>query len=190
MDSAQVSAASPRSGRGWIAGSAVFLVLTGLLTMFRERASAKTTAYLFGTFLGGAAAGAAIGLIIYWIASKIRRTTPRPSAAKFVFWTAFVGFLLNFLSFVGEAMNPRAASAQSAFTTEERQGLSVNKDSIKHVGLGFALPHPGPTFAANREVEQLLAGQFGGQLPPDLMNWAFRDTVSGEVLIIQVTKLP
>jgi len=190
VEATQSESPAPRSGAGWIAGSAILVILTGLLTMVRELTPAKTTAFVIGAFVGGAGASALLGGLVYWIARTVGKKKPASTAARIVFWVLFVVLLLNILSFLGDAMKPRTASAQSGFTREEREGLRVDADSIRHTGLGFALPNPGPTFVADHEAERLLAKQFGGQLPSGLINWAFRDTAGGKILIIQATKSP
>lgn len=176
-----------RSGKGFIFGSAILVVLSGFLSLLRDRTSAKTTAYLIGTFVGGAAVVAVIGVIIYWIARAVGKTKPAATAAKIVFWVLFVLVLLNIFNFLGRAVNPRTASAQAAFTREQREGLRVGTDSIRHASLGFALPNPGSTFVRNQEMETRLAAQFGGQLPPDYINWLFRDSTGTDGVAIQVT---
>jgi hypothetical protein len=190
MGQPQSESQTSRSGTGWIVGSAILVVLHGFLSMLRDRTAAITAAYTIGTFVGGAVMSALIGLIIYGVVRAIGKTRPASTAAKIVFWVLLVLLILNVANFVGRAVNPRSASAQAAFTKEDRQGLRVDADSIRHVGLGFVLPHPGTTFIASPDAESLLAGQFGGRLPPDLVNWVFRDTTRGRLLIIQVIAAP
>jgi len=90
------------------------------------------------------------------------------------------------VSLLGRAVNPRTASAQ-AFSEQQRQGLEIGSDSIRHASLGFAFPSPGPTFVRNQEMEKRMTAQFGGQLPPDYINWLFRDTTGTDGVAIQVT---
>jgi hypothetical protein len=68
--------------------------------------------------------------------------------------------------------------------------LRVGSDSIRHVGLGFVVPHPGETFNHNPDVDRQLAEKFGGRLPPNLISWAFTDTARGWSLVIQVIGTP
>jgi hypothetical protein len=190
MDQSQNEAQTSRSGTGWIVGSAILVVIHGFLSMLRDRTAARTAAYAIGTFVGGALITALIGLIIYGMARAIGKTKPAATAAKIVFWILLVMLILNVANLVGRAASPRSASAQASFTPEDRQGLRVGADSIRHAGLGFALPHPGKTFLASPDAESRLAAEFGGQLPPDLVNWVFQDTARGQLLIIQAIAVP
>ena len=186
----QPQAAPPaRSGSGFIVGSVILVVLSGFLAMVRSRAPGKTAAYTIGTFFGGAVVFAIIGLIVYGIARAMGKTKPAATAIKIAFWVLFVLFLLNVVSLLGRAVNPRTASAQAAFTEQQRKGLEVGPDSIRHASLGFAFPSPGPTFVRNEEMEKRVAAQFGGQVPPDYLNWMFRDSTGIEGVMIQVTAL-
>lgn len=191
MDQSQTESPTPqRSGSAYIAGAAILVVLNGFLAALRSRTPTRTAAYTIGTFFGGALACALFALVVYGVGRAIGKTKPASTAAKIVFWIPLVLLLLNGANFVGRAVNPRSASAQAAFTEEQRQGLQVGADSIRHVSLGFALPRPSPTFVANHAYEHRLAEQFGGQLPPDLINWVFGDTARREFFLIQVTGMP
>lgn len=190
MDQPQPESPAPRTGSGYLVGSGILVILHGFLAMLRDRTSTITAAYAIGTFVGGAVVVALIGLIIYGVARAIGKAKPASTAAKIVFWILLVFLILGAANFVGRAVNPRTASAQAGFTNEERLGLRVGADSIRHVGLGFVLPHPGAAFNANPDVDRQLAEKFGGQLPPDLINWAFTDTTRGWSLVIQVIGMP
>ena len=109
---------------------------------------------------------------------------PDSAARPWRFGTAVLVILAGLL-----VISP-TASAQTAFTGEERQGLQIGADSIRHAGLGFALPNPGPTFVRFPLIEQQMAAEFGGQLPPDLIYWGMRDSTGGPILLIQVTGTP
>lgn len=190
MDQSQAETPAPRSSAGWIAGTVILAVLSGFLSMLRDRTSTRTGAYVIGTFFGGALVVGLIGLIIYGIARAVGKGKPTSSAAKIVFWIVLVMVILNAAQFLGSAMATQQALAQAGFTREERQGLRVGTDSIAHAGLGFALPHPGTTFAPSPEVEGALAAQFGGALPPDLIYWAFLDGARRQQLILQLIAVP
>ena len=187
MDQPQAAPAAPRSGSGFLVGSAIIVVLSGFIAVVRSRAPGRTAAYTIGAFFGGAAVVAVLGLIVYGIARAMGKTKPAATAIKIAFWVLFVLFLLNVVSLLGRAMNPRTASAQAAFTEQQRNGLEVGPDSIRNASLGFAFPTPGPTFVRNQEMEKRMTAQFGGQLPPDYINWLFRDTTGTDGVAIQVT---
>ena len=189
MDQTSAESPAPPSGAGWIVGSGILVVLHGFLAMLRDRTSARTTAYVIGTFFGGALVVGAIGLVVYGIVRAIGRTKPASTAAKIVFWVLFAFLILNVAQLLGRAVNPRSASAQAAFTDAQRHGLQIGADSIRNASLGFALPSPGPTFVPNHEFERQLAEQFGGQFPRDLIYWVLRDTAQRQGLSIQVTGL-
>jgi hypothetical protein len=165
MDQTSSESPQPRSGKGWIAGSAVLVVLHGLLAMLRDRNPTRTAAYVIGLFFGGAVVVGLIGLVIYGIVRAIGKTRPASTAAKIVFWILFVFLILNVAQLLGRAVNPRSASAQATFSNEDRQGLRVGADSIRHLRLGFALRNPGTGFIESAEAERGMAAQFGGQLP-------------------------
>lgn len=190
MDQPQPESPTQRTGSGYLIGSAILVILHGFLSMLRERTATRTAAYVIGTFVGGAVLVALMGLIIYGVVRAIGKARPASTAAKIVFWILLIFLILGAANFVGRAVDPRPASAQAAFTSEQRQGLQVGADSMRHVSLGFALPHPGPTFVANHEYERAFAAQFGGKLPPDLIMWAFGDSARRQFIIIQVIGLP
>jgi hypothetical protein len=139
--------------------------------------------------LGGAVFFAILWLIVYGVARAIGKPKPPSAIAKIVFWILLVLLILNFAQFVGSGAN-QSASGRTSFTPEERQGLRVDADSIRHMILGFSLPHPGPTFTASPDVDRLIAKQISGRLAPDFISWAFTDTTGHQVLIIQLTAVP
>jgi len=110
------SAAQQRSGRGFIVGSAILVVLNGLISVAHAHGPGKTTAHVIGAFFGGAVVFALIGLLLYGAVRAIGKTKSASTVAKIVFWILFVLLLLNAASLVGRAVNPRAASAQAVFT--------------------------------------------------------------------------
>ena len=198
MDQPQVESSAPRFGAGYWVGSVILLITSALLAMVRiptpaedtGRTPAEHTAYAIGMIAGGVIALPLIALVVYGITRLIGKPKPAATAGKIAFWITSVLVFLNFAAFVGGAANPRTATAQPAFTDEQRQGLRVDPDSIRHASLGFALPTPGPTFTPNHEAERLFAEQFGGQLPNDLIVWVFRDSTRGQVLFVQVIGSP
>lgn len=198
MDQPQVESPAPRFGAGYWAGSAILVILSGLLAILRTptraqdaaRTPAEHIGYIIGMVAGGVIALPLIALVVYGVTRLIGRPKPAASSAKIAFWILLVLVFLNFAAFVGGAANARTATAQTAFTDEQRQGLRLGPDSIRHASLGFALPSPGPTFAPSHELEQQFADQFGGKLPQDLIVWAFHDTTRGHVLFVQVIGSP
>lgn len=174
----------------YIIGIVFIVLLNGALAGLRIRTPVKTAAYAIGAVFGGAVFFALIAAAIYGVARAIGKRKPASSAATVALWTMLALLILNFATFIAGAGNPREASAQTAFTAAERGGLQVSADSMSHVGLGFAFPNPGPTFVPNHEYERRMAAEFGGQFPPDLAGWAFRDTVRRQGISLQVAKLP
>ena len=161
-----------RSGRGYLVGSAILVVLNGIASL-RQRSTDTTTAYFVGQVVGSLVMSALVAVIIYAIARAATKGKPRSTSAKIVFWVLLVWFIVLLGSIVGRAANPGAASAQTGFADEDRRGLTVGADSIRHARLGFAIPYPGKTFIAAAEMERALAAQFGGQIPPDLLQGRF-----------------
>src|SRR5207245_8194173 len=112
------SPAAQRSGKGFIVGSAVLVVLNGLISVAHAHGPGKTTAHVIGAFFGGAVVFALIGLLLYGAVRAIGKTNSGSTVAKIVFWILFVLLLLNAASLVRRAVNPRAASAHAAFTLD------------------------------------------------------------------------
>ena len=111
------SAASLRSGKGFLVGSAILVVLNGLVAGAHSRGPGKTTAYIVGAFFGGAIVFALIGAVLYATIRASRKTKSESTAARIVFWILFVLLLLNAASLLPRAVNPRAASALTGFTS-------------------------------------------------------------------------
>jgi type IV secretory pathway VirB2 component (pilin) len=185
MDQAQTES-PPRLGWGYIVGSLIVVILLGLLAVLRTPATEVDTAERIGMLFGGAFFLAILWLIVYGVSRAIGKRKPPSTIAKIVFWILLVLLFLNAAEFVGSAAKRQG---QAAFTAEERQGLRVDTDSIRHVTLGFSLPHPGPTFTASPDIEHRIAEQTGGRTP-QYINWAFSDTAGHQALIIQVTGVP
>jgi hypothetical protein len=185
MDQAQTES-PPRLGWGYIAGTSIVVILLGMLSVLRTPATEVDTAERIGMLFGGAFFFAILWLIVYGVSRAIGKRKPPSTIAKIVFWILLVLLFLNAAEFVGSAANRQG---QAAFTAEERQGLRVDTDSIRHVTLGFSLPHPGPTFTASPDIERRIAEQTGGRTP-QYINWAFSDTAGHQALIIQVTGVP
>ena len=180
----------PRLGWGYIVGTSIVVILLGLLSVSRTRATEVTPAERIGMLFGGAFFFAILWLIVYVVTRVIGKRKPPATVAKISFWILLVLLILNVAQFVGSAANPQSTSGRPGFTAEERQGLQVDADSIRHVTLGFSLPHPGPAFTASPDIERRIADQVGGRMPLDFLNWAFSDTAGHQALIIQVTGVP
>jgi nitrate reductase gamma subunit len=118
MEEPKTEVAAQRSGKGFIVGSAILVVLSGLVSLVRARGPGKTMAYVIGAFFGGAVVFALIGLLLYGAVRAIGKTKSASTAAKIVFWILFVLLLLNAASLLGRAVNPRAALAQAGFTAD------------------------------------------------------------------------
>ena len=94
------------------------------------------------------------------------------------------------LAFPGLFATPGVAAAQSVFSSEDRAGLKIGADSIRHISIGFALPTPAKNLIPYPALEQRAAAVFGGQLPPELAEWAFQDTTQHVDFIISVIGMP
>jgi len=109
------SPAAQRSGKGFIVGSAILVVLNGLISVVHAHGPGKTAAHVIGAFFVGAVVFALIGLLLYGAVRAIGKTKSASTVAKIVFWILFVLLLFNAASLVGRAVNPRAASVQAVF---------------------------------------------------------------------------
>ncbi len=112
-----VSAVAKGSGKGFIVGSAILVLLNGFIAGAHSRGPGKTTAYIVGAFFGGAIVFALIGAVVYAAIRAAGKTKSELTAAKIVFWILFVLLLLNAASLLPRAVNPRAASALTGFTS-------------------------------------------------------------------------
>ena len=81
-------------------------------------------------------------------------------------------------------------SSQAAFTDEERNGLRLGADSVRNTALGFAFPNPGPKFIVDSSFPRQTAESFGGQMPPDYLVWALRDTAGHQAVMMQAIRIP
>ena len=82
------------------------------------------------------------------------------------------------------------SSERPAFTSDEREGLRIDTDSIRNRALGFAFPNPSATFIIDRVFGRRIASQFGGEMPPDYLAWILRDTAARQGIAIQVRRNP
>jgi len=173
-----------RSGRPYIVGTTIVVVLLALILLLQEGLEGGTKAYVIGQVFGFFIGAALIAAIIYRIARFFNKTKPASRSAKITFWISLVWFVLLLLHFVGRVTNPRYIS-RAAITQQERQGLQVDADSIRHQSLGFVLPHPGSGFVRAEDAEQAAMKSMGSK--PDVMAWIFRDSAQRKVLSIMVT---
>jgi hypothetical protein len=173
------------SSRLFVVG-AVILFALNILVGALGASTARGMAYLIGFLFGGAFILVAVGLVVYGIARALGKARTGAAKAKIAFWTMAVLLLLNFLNLVGEGRSAMQAPS-TAVTNAERAGLQIDADSIRHAELEFVLPHPGSGFSASPELQRQLDESMSQQ--PDMVVWAFRDTVQRQALVIQVTKV-
>ena len=173
-----------RSGRPYIIGTTIVVILIALVVLLEKGVAGGDNAYMIGQVFGYFIASALMAAVIFRIARFFTKQSPRSRSAKITFWISLVWFVLILLNFIGRVSNPRYAS-RGAITQQERQGLEIGSDSIRHPSLGFVLPHPGSGFVRTEEAEQTLMKTMGSK--PDVMAWIFRDTAQRKALSILVT---
>jgi hypothetical protein len=145
----------------------------------------RGTGFLIGYLFGGAAVLLLIVAAVYGIARLIRRHKTPPAAAAVAFWTLLTLAGLDMIRAVGGG-GPHAATA--VLTAADRQGLEIAGDSIRHRGLGFAMPSPGPTFAPSPALQARMDSSLSGH--PDMVAWVLTSTDVHATLIIQLMKFP
>jgi len=177
-----------RSGRPWNVASVTLVILAGLLALPGRRPPGQDTAYFIGEITGSLIAPALFAALIYAAVRRFNRHKPRSRSAKILFWILFGWFALVLVTFVGRAIKPRANSRQAVITDKERRGLDVGRDSIKHGALGFALPNPDGHFVRDTALESRV--RTGARITSEMAAWVFQDTTHGQVLLVQVIKLP
>src|SRR6266513_50708 len=151
-----------RSGRAYIVGTTIVVILIALLLLLQKGVEGGTKAYMIGQVFGFFVGTALFAAIIYRIARFFTKTKPASRGAKITFWISLAWFVLLLLGFVGRITNPRYLS-HGAITQQERQGLEIDADSIRHQGLGFVLPHPGSGFVRADDAEQSLLKSMGSK---------------------------
>ena len=175
------------SSRLFVAG-AVILFTINIFISSLGASTAQGTAYFLGFLFGGAAVIVAVGLVVYAIARALGKARTGAAKAKIAFWTTAVMLLINFVNLVAQGQRALKASSEAAVTNAEREGLQLDADSIRHAEFGFVLPHPGSSFSASPDLQRQLDEALAKQ--PDMISWAFHDSVRGQALVIQVTKMP
>ena len=177
-----------RSGRAYIVGTAVLIILSGLLTILASPPSdAESQAYFIGQVTGSAVVIGLIAAGIFAIARALNKGKPRSRSAKITFWIVFAWFVLLLGNFVNRAGARALATPSPVITEEERRALEIGSDSIRHDELGFVLPSPGDGFARDTVAEQQI--KENPQLTSEMATWLLKDTVRREVVMIQLLKM-
>jgi hypothetical protein len=174
------------STRLFAAGAAILLALTAFLSSLRTRPEVRDTGYLIGRVVGAGLFFAAIGLVVYGIARAFRKARTGAGAARLAFWTMAALFVTNCATLVAQDRPASPVSSDTIVTVAERQGLQLDAKTIRHATFGFVLPHPGPGFTTNLPYQRQMDEAFAKM--PDVVGWAFSDSVKRQVLTIQVTK--
>lgn len=186
MDPSKTEPSGTKASSALFVVGAVILFALNIFLGALGASTARGTPYLIGFLFGGAFILVAVGLVVYGIARALGKARTGAGKAKIAFWTMAVLLLLNFLNLVAEGQRAIQSSSATAVTNAERTGLQLDTDSIRHAGFGFVLPHPGLGFSASPELQRQLDEGLSQQ--PDMIFWAFRDTVQREALVIQVAK--
>lgn len=161
-----------------------FLLVTSTADMQRG------TPYLVGALVGTSVVAAAIVLLVYGVARAMGKARTPSGRAALVSWTLTALLVLNVLNLANAGTRGRSlsqASGRPVVTASERRGLEAGGDSIRHAGLRFALPHPGPKFSPAAEFQRQLDATLEGH--PDMAAWAFSDAAGSQTLIVQLGKL-
>ena len=82
---------------------------------------------------------------------------------------------------------PPPPAGDTIVTDAERRGLQLDSSTIRHTAFGFVLPHPGPGFNPNPQYQRQMDETFAQM--PDIVAWAFSDSVKRQVFTIQVIKM-
>ena len=187
MDPSVAEPRSKASDRPFVAGAVILLAINAFLSSLRAGPSGSGAGYFIGALFGSAVVFVAIGLLVYGIARALGKARTRAATARTAFWTMIVLLVAN-LGYLGAAGGSATQPSGNANITDaERQGLQFDTDTIRHVAFGFVLPHPGSGFSASPETQRQLDEGFSQQ--PDMVAWAFRDTVRRQGLVIQVAKM-
>ena len=187
MDSSVTeSRGTKSSNRPFVGGAFVLLAINTFLTWLRTPAG-RGSAYVIGVVFGSALIFTVVGLLVYGIARAFGKAKTGAGRARIAFWTMGALLIPNLTTLVALGSYLTQAAADTSVTDAERRGLQVDSDSIRHVGLGFVLPHPGSGFSASPELQAKLDKGLSDQ--PGMAAWAFRDTALGQALVIQVAKL-
>lgn len=180
------SSRTTTSTRLFAVGAAVLLALTAFLSTLRTRPAVRDTDYLIGRVVGAGLFFAVVGLVVYGVARAFRKAKTGAGAARLAFWTMAALFVANCATLVGQVPSVSQTSADTIVTVAERRGLQIDANTIRHVAFGFVLPHPGPGFTTNLQYQRQMDEAFAQM--PDIVGWAFSDSVKRQVLTIQVTK--
>lgn len=176
----------PNGGRRWpyLLGAVVFMVLAGLAVVPKTDAPPGDKAYMIGAFFGATVVGTLVVLGVVWLFGARGKARTGAERARVAFWSAAVILTVQLLRTVQSA---KADSANTAFSSLEREGLKADADSLWHPLLGFSLPHPGASFGETPEFQDAIAKGFEGH--SDIIAWGFLDDERHQMLMVQVSKV-
>lgn len=186
MEPSHAPSASSRK-RHWlfVIGAVPLLLLNIVLHPPAGGVSGRGTGFLLGYLFGGAIVLLFIIALVYGIARLVRRHKTPPAVAAVAFWTLLALAGLDFLSAIG---GRKSTSSATPLTSDERAGLRIEADSIRHPSLGFSLPNPGPTFAPAPEIQTRLDS--GLSEHPDMAGWVLQSKNPPANVIIQLVRFP
>lgn len=136
--------------------------------------------YVIGYALAGATVLLVIVAVVYGVARLVRRHSTPPALTPLSFWTLLIVAGLEITTAVGRV-------GTTTVTLEERHGLTVQADSLRHSLLGFSIPNPGPTFLPSADLQAQLDSGLAGH--PDMAGWILHSDEPPGNLVIQVIKL-
>jgi hypothetical protein len=173
-------------GRSWpyALGAVLFLVLAGIAVVPSTDAQPGDRAYMIGAFFGATVVGTLVVLGLVWLFRARGKARTAVERAKVAFWSAAVILTVQLARTI---QSTRADSANTTFSSLEREGLKSDADSLWHPLLGFSLPHPGPSFVESPELREAIAKGFEGH--PDIIAWGFMDGDRQQMLMVQVSKI-
>lgn len=164
-------------------GAIPLLILNLVLRPPEGGVSGRGAEFVTGYFLGAAAVLLLIVALVYGVARLVRRHKSPPRVTATAFWTLLILAGLDLLSSIGG----RAARTSSVpITGDERQGLRIESDSIRHPGFGFSMPSPGPSFLPSPELQAQMDARLSEH--PDMVAWVLRNSDAHASLIIQLVK--
>ena len=143
----------------------------------------RGTGFLVGHLLAGVVALVLIVALVYGIARLIRRHQTPPAVAAVAFWTLLALAALDMVKALG---GDRGQAGAAVITADERQGLTIEADSIRHRSLGFSIPNPGPSFVSSPTLQNRLDSSLA--IHPDMVGWILTSGDAHATLIIQLLK--
>lgn len=161
----------------------ILLVAVGLMLLFATADSwfdalraGKSGATLIGA---GLAPLISAGLVIV-----VSLAMPRPPSRR---TTAAIVLVVVGLLTAMRRLPKTTPDMAPRLTEDERHGLRVGADSLRHEGLGFALPSPGATFQADDVLQRRLDSVLVTH--PERAIWVFKEPGNKRVFI-DAAKLP